>query len=974
MKLHFFKLFFFFFITITIVAQNKYKEDQQFQKVIVFNSNITKDNAIAYFLGVQKLNEYNSFLPSKANTDESGLIHQRYQQFYKGIKVEFGTLITHIKNGNVVSINAELYDASSLNLAPTLNSVEGLNIAMARINASKYLWEDSVQSEIVNYQKPHGELVIFPIVTTGEIKLAYKYDIYAIEPVSRVEVYVDAHNGQVLYKNPIIKHAVHPNNENKGAFNINNLDALITGNANTKYSGLRSIETRFDATLNKYVLNDLTRGSQIVTYNCERIVNTYQNVHFMDNDNDWTLAEHANIYFDNAAQDAHWGAEMTYDFWKNIFNRNGFDDNNGLIRSYVHYKQTAANLNNAYWNGSFMTYGDGASRPYTSIDICGHEIGHAICTYTANLAYQNHAGAMNEGFSDIWGACIEHYGRTGSLSGTPVANVWKIGEDTTSGGTGFRSMSTPLTFGDPDTFRGTNWVVTAEDGGCTPSSSNDYCGVHTNSGVLNHWFYILTAGKSGTNNAPIAERDTYNVTGIGMEKSSKIAYYTERDYLTPNSNFYDMREFSIVVANNLYCSSGPEVVAVTNAWFAVNIGINFATALNDVGLDAIPSNNSINCGVTSISPTIYFKNLGTNSISSVNISYNIDGGTNTNLVWNGNLSTCSMGSQQITVNTTNLSIGTHVLTITTTIPGDVYSSNNTKSTYIFVNQSGEINQVNGFENTTDTLIAFNEVVSNSSLWKRGFVNKTTLTNAVANNSNVYATDLINPYSNNTKSYLTSRCYDLSLIPNPILKFDMAFDLEYGKDILYMQYSVNGGATWNLLGSTSNVNWYTANTWCPNCIGGEWTGPAAVTNVSGTTNGTKRLYSFNLSSFGLNSTTPQSNVLFRFVFVSDSDSNIDYDGVLIDNFVVESGALGNEEFSSNSISIYPNPSHSILNIDNKNNVVISSVIINDISGKQVYKSVNSSSLNHIDVSNLSSGVYFITFKADGNSITKKFIKE
>ena len=219
-----------------------------------------------------------------------------------------------------------------------------------------------------------------------------------------------------------------------------------------------------------------------------------------------------------------------------------------MIRSYVHYKKTTANLSNAYWNGSFMTYGDGASRPFTSIDICGHEIGHAICTYTANLAYQNHSGAMNEGFSDIWGACIEHFGRTGSLSGTPVANVWKIGEDTTSGGTGFRSMATPLTFGDPDTFRGTNWVATAEDGSCTPTSTNDYCGVHGNSGVMNHWFYILTAGASGTNNAPIAERDTYNVTGIGMVKSSQIAYYLERDYLTPNSNFFDAREFSTVVA------------------------------------------------------------------------------------------------------------------------------------------------------------------------------------------------------------------------------------------------------------------------------------------------------------------------------------------------------------------------------------------------------------------------------------------
>jgi len=516
-----------FCISLLSTAQNKLKDNLPFQKAINFNNTISKENAIKYFLNDQGLDSNNSFIPSKETNDESGLTHQRHQQFYKGIKIEFGTLITHVKNGSVISINAEIYNASSLNLIPSIYAQTGLDRAVQNINAVKYLWEDSEQSSIVNYKKPQGELVIFPNVNTGEIKLAYKYDIYSIEPVSRQEVFVDAHNGEILFKNQIIKHLSNPLNENSNQKDV--FETLITGNANTKYSGLRSIETRFDTPLNMYVLNDLTRGSQIVTYNCERIVNTYQNVHFMDNDNNWTLAEHANSFFDNAAQDAHWGSEMTYDFWKIVFNRNGFDGNNGLIRSYVHYKKTTANLNNAFWNGTFMTYGDGASRPYTTIDICGHEIGHAICTYTANLAYQNHSGAMNEGFSDIWGACIEHFGRTGSITGTPVANVWKIGEDTTSNGAGFRSMSSPLTFGDPDTFKGTNWVVTAEDGSCTPTSTNDYCGVHGNSGVMNHWFYILTAGKSGTNNAPIAERDTYNVSGIGMEKSSRIAYYLERD-------------------------------------------------------------------------------------------------------------------------------------------------------------------------------------------------------------------------------------------------------------------------------------------------------------------------------------------------------------------------------------------------------------------------------------------------------------
>ena len=956
------------FIASGSFAQNKLNDNAPFQKKQEFKITISKNDAINQYLIRQGMDSNNSFLAKKATVDETGMEHQRNQQFYKGIKVEFGTLITHTKNGNVTLINSELYNASSLNLIPTLSSAEGLQRAISNINATKYLWEDEQQSLIVGYEKPQGELVIFPIVKTGEVKLAYKYDIYATAPLSRQEVYIDAHTGTTLYKNPIIKHAA----SNVSPDNVEAFDALVTGTANTKYSGARSIETRFDTPLGMYVLNDVTRPNQIVTYNCERIPASYQNVHFTDNDNNWTTAEHANTFFDNAAQDAHWGAEMTYDFWKTIFNRNGFDDNNALIRNYVHYRQTTVSLSNAYWNGSFMTYGDGASKPFTSIDICGHEIGHAVCTYTAALAYQNQSGAMNEGFSDIWGACIEHFGRTGALTGTPVAAVWRVGEDVTT--SGLRYMAAPMTLGDPDTFRGTNYVATGDDGPCSPTggnSGNDYCGVHTNSGVMNHWFYILTAGKSGTNTAPIAERDTYNVTGISMVKSSQIAYYLERDYLTPNSTFFDARDMSILVANNLYCSSGPEVKAVTDAWFAVNVGNSFSIAASDVALDNIPLNSSINCGVLSVSPTITFKNLGTNPITTVNITYNIDGGPNTNLVWNGNLATCSSGSQQITVNTSTLSVGTHLLNFTTSITGDTSGSNNSKSTYIFVNQSTSVNQVNTFESSADNLITYNDEFSATSLWQRGIINKTNLTSAVADNSNVYATGLTNPYTSNTKSYLTSRCYDLSQIPDPVLKFNMAFDLQYSGDVLYMQYSTNGGTTWSLLGTESDPNWYTANTGCSTCIGGEWTGDSGSTNASGTTNGTRRLYSYNLASFGSASVTPQSNMLFRFVF--ESDALDEYDGAFIDNFVIEGTPLATNDYTIDNINLYPNPVKNVLNYSINNGVVLSSITINDISGKEIYKSANLTT-NSVDVSSLSSGVYFVTFKSDKNLVTKKFIKE
>lgn len=967
MKKHYFVLWVSALFVTVATAQNAIKETAPFQKVIRFDNELSKESAINYFLKRQGLDSSNSFVTLKETTDASGLAHQRHQQFYKGLKVEFGTLITHSRNGKVELINGEVYNASSANLQPSLSAQQGLTNAMNTINASKYLWEDLEQAKIVGYEKPQGELLLFPVVKTGEVRLAYKYDIYAIEPVSRLEVYIDALNGQVLYKNPVIKHLSNPAEKAKTDQQVQKFETLVTGTANTKYNGVRSIDTRFDTPLNMYVLNDLSRGNGIVTYNCERIVATYQNVHFKDNDNNWTTAEHANSFNDNAALDAHWGSEMTYDFWKNLFNRNSFDDGNAQIRGYVHYKQTTSNFDNAFWNGSFMTYGDGSSgRPYTGIDIIGHEIGHAVCTYTAGLAYQNQSGAMNEGFSDIWGACIEHYGETGAITGTPVANVWKIGEDSVTGG--FRSMSNPTSFGNPDTFRGTNYIATADDGPCTPTggaTGNDYCGVHNNSGVLNKWFYLLTIGGSGTNNAPIAERDTYSVTGIGMQKSSQIAYYLERDYLTPNATFFDARDMSIVVAKSLYCSSSPEVAAVTNAWYAVNIGSSFVSVANDVSQENLSLNNSASCAVTSVTQTVNFKNLGTNALTSVTITYNVDGGTNSTATWTGNIATCSNGSQNITVNTASLTPGVHILNVTTTTTGDGVVSNNAKSTYIYVNQSGSVNQINTFESASDNLLTSDEPVSATSVWQRGIINKSNLTDA----SNVYATGLTNPYPSDTKSYLTSRCYDLSAVPNPVLKFDMAFDLEYAHDILYVQYSTNGGTNWARLGSTSDANWYTMDSGCATCVGGEWTGDAGSTNSSGTTNGTKRLYRYNLSAFG-SLGTPQSNMLFRFVFQSDATTS--YDGAFIDNFVIEN-ELGVDEFTANSISLYPNPARNVLNFSTGNNVTIAAVTINDITGKQIYKAANSAN-NSIDVSNLASGVYFVTFKSENNSVTKKFIKE
>ena len=148
MKKNYIVLLSFLFLSFISNAQKAIKENASYQKVIHFDNDISKEGAINYFVRRQGLDSNNSFTAAIETSDESGLVHQRHQQFYKGLKVEFGTLITHVRNGKAVSINAELYNAASLNLVPTLTAEQGLASAMDNIHANKYLWEDAAQSQM----------------------------------------------------------------------------------------------------------------------------------------------------------------------------------------------------------------------------------------------------------------------------------------------------------------------------------------------------------------------------------------------------------------------------------------------------------------------------------------------------------------------------------------------------------------------------------------------------------------------------------------------------------------------------------------------------------------------------------------------------------------------------------------------------------------------------------------------------------
>ncbi|MCB0477987.1 MAG: M4 family metallopeptidase [Crocinitomicaceae bacterium] len=476
-----------------------------------------------------------SFELIRTEQDQLGMTHSRYRQTLNGNPIQNGVMILHIKDGKVISFNGLIYKSIDPGNA-SLSESAALVKAKSHIGATTYKWELPGEEEHLKWEQndptatyfPSGELVyVSPAgkYASEEVRLAYKFNIYAHQPVSRQDVYVDAQTGQILLENEIIHHA----------------DAV--GTAVTGYSGNQTITTD-DQGGGSFRLRETGRGNGVRTFNMQEGTSYGGSVDFTDADNNWN---NVNAQLDQYATDAHWGAEMTYDYFFNAHGRNSIDNNGFQLNSYVHYD---SGYDNAFWDGQRMTYGDGSSNnPFTAIDIAGHEIGHGLTSFTADLVYQDEPGALNESFSDIFGILVENYGRPSNWN-------WTMGEDI---GFILRNMSNPNATGDPDTYFGNNWAAL---GGA------DNGGVHTNSSVQNYWFYLVASGGNGTND----NSDSYNVTGIGMSDAADVAYRNLTVYLVSSSDYADARFYGIQSAIDLFGSCSNEVETVTNAWYAVGVG------------------------------------------------------------------------------------------------------------------------------------------------------------------------------------------------------------------------------------------------------------------------------------------------------------------------------------------------------------------------------------------------------------------
>lgn len=279
---------------------------------------------------------------------------------------------------------------------------------------------------------------------------------------------------------------------------------------------------------------------------------------------------------DPAVNEAYSGSAFTYALFEEAYSRNSIDNDGLRLDSTVHFR---VGYDNAFWNGHQMVYGDGDEdlpeeerlfqRFTKSIDIIGHELAHGVTQYTAALVYRDQPGALNESMSDVFGSLVRQW----SLEQNAAEADWLIGADLLTenvNGDAIRSMKAPGTAYDDD--------VLGRDP--QPAHMDDYAhvaydngGVHINSGIPNHAFYVVAT----------------EIGGNAWEKAGQIWYTTLRDKLQRLSSFQDAASFTFEAAGEIYGQDSLEQQAVRTGWTEVGLSVEGEPVAEPGGDGCVPT-------------------------------------------------------------------------------------------------------------------------------------------------------------------------------------------------------------------------------------------------------------------------------------------------------------------------------------------------------------------------------------------------
>jgi thermolysin len=477
---------------------------------------------------------------ARQDTLMAGRRHERLAQYHDGVRIVGAELTRQIdSNGLPVSMFGTLYRGIALDTAPRLSADGARAVTLGQPNAQTVI------------ESP--ELVVLPL-DAGGFALAYR--LVTTFPQDIVVSFVDAQSGAMLLQFTDLQTQSGVGTGHGVLGDTKKISTDLAGGSYRTSDGLRP-----PSILTYDLKGNLARVFDILNRRTELTLADLA----VDGDNDWS---------DGAVVDGHVYAGWTYDYYYKRFGRRGLDNNDLAIRSIIHpvsrdnfsipyFNQNSAFFTNAFWNPTLrlMVYGvglppnvrlGGQSWNFVSgsLDIVAHELTHGITQFSSNLIYQGEAGALNESFSDIMGVGAEFF----HAATIGRAANYEVGEDVITPG-GLRSMADPQAYGDPDHY--TRRFIGAADNG----------GVHINSGISNHAFYLAVEG--GTNRT-----SGLSVQGVGAanrEQMEKVFYRAFTMMLPANANFFLARQATIQSAQDLYGGGSAAERAITQAWEAVGV-------------------------------------------------------------------------------------------------------------------------------------------------------------------------------------------------------------------------------------------------------------------------------------------------------------------------------------------------------------------------------------------------------------------
>ncbi|KUN77647.1 peptidase M4 [Streptomyces bungoensis] len=555
--------------------------------------------------------------------DNDGTLHTRYERTYAGLPVLGGDLVVHTPPASLAkgTVSTTYNNKHRIKVSSTTATFAKAAAETKALKTAKAL--DATKAKADSARK-----VIW--AGNGTPKLAWETVIGGFQDdgtPSRLHVITDATTGKELYR----------------------YQAIETGTGNTQYSGSVSLSTTLSGST--YQLYDTTRGGH-KTYTLNGGTSGTGTL-MTDSDDVWGNGSGSNTQ--TAGADAAYGAQETWDFYKNTFGRSGIKNDGQAAYSRVHYGNAYVN---AFWDDTCfcMTYGDGTSNTHalTSLDVAGHEMSHGVTSNTAGLDYSGESGGLNEATSDIFGTGVEFYAN----NSTDVGD-YLIGEkiDINGDGSPLRYMDKP-----------------SKDGGSADSwySGVGNLDVHYSSGPANHMFYLLSEGSGSkvingvTYNSPTS--DGVAVTGIGRAKALQIWYKALTSYMTSSTNYAGARTAALNAAGALYGTNSAEYAAVGNAFAGINVGSHITPPSSGVTVTNPGSQSSVVGTAVSLQIQASSSNSGALSYSASGLPAGLSINGSTGLI-TGTPTTAGTYSTTVTVTDSAGKTGTASFTWTVSSSG-----------------------------------------------------------------------------------------------------------------------------------------------------------------------------------------------------------------------------------------------------------------------------------------------------------------